>query len=499
MDVASALTSAQDSPGPAAEVSADLLDQLRRTVDDRGFVVGEALEPYSHDATFITCVPAVVLLPRSAEQVVQIMRICSATGIPVVARGAGTSLVGGPVPLAGGVVLSLERMDTIEVDAANACAVVGPGAINGHLQQAAGEHGLMYPPDPGSVDISTIGGNVACNAGGMSCLKYGVTADYVLGMTVVLADGTILRLGGRTRKRASGYRLAQLFVGSEGTLGVITEICLKLIPRPKHRSVGLVTYPSAVAAGEAVARLLGSGRLPCALELMDRGALEMVSAHLPADLAPDLAAILIIEQDGSDSEMVMTELQEMVGILGGIDNRIALDAVQRERLWGARRNIGKVLMGMRQNFFAEDISVPIARIPEMLASIELRALDSGLRIPVVGHAGDGNLHPMILFDDADRDKVGPIAAGFFSDAVALGGSISAEHGLGALKRDHASSEHDEPEMELMRAIKKVLDPSGILNPHKIFPEGPADGGFLDRQPGWGVKALGERERAELGA
>jgi glycolate oxidase subunit GlcD len=487
-------------PGPpAAAVPETVLDRLRAVVGSGGFISGDALEPYTHDATFMSGPVSAALLPRTTEAVAAILEICAARAVPVVARGAGTSLVGGPVALSGGVVLSLERMNGIEVDAANACAVVGAGVINGDLQRAAAASGLMYPPDPGSIDISTIGGNVACNAGGMSCLKYGVTADYVLGMTVVLAGGTVLHLGGRTRKRASGYRLAHLFVGSEGTLGVITEVTLKLIPRPKHRAVALVAYLSSVDAGDAVARLLGEGFLPCALELMDRGALEMVGANLPSGLPADLAAVLIIEQDGNDQEVVLEELQQMVEILGGVDNRVALDAPSRERLWKSRRDVGKVLMSMPQNFFAEDVSVPIASIPRMLQRVEELRVETGLNIPVVGHAGDGNLHPMILFADEQRALVGPIAAALFTTALELGGSISAEHGLGALKRDHAATEHDAPALALMREIKQLLDPTGILNPHKLLPEGPADARFLERLPGWGVKAAGTRDRAELGA
>ena len=353
--------------------------------------------------------------------------------------------------------------------------------------------------DPASWEISSIGGNVATNAGGMTCIKYGVTADYVTGMTVVLADGRTLRLGGRTRKRASGYRLLQLFVGSEGTLGVITEITLRLIPRPLCRAVALVAFTSTTDAGAAVTRLLGSGHLPSALELMDKGALELVSAQLPPGLSADLAAILIVEQDGHDRDTVNSDLYAMVDVLGGVDNRIAVDPAQTERLWAARRSVGKVLMSIPGNNFSEDVAVPVGRIPEMLSRIERLKAQTGVRIPVVGHAADGNLHPIVIFEEHERSKVGPIAARIFADAVDLGGSISAEHGLGALKRDHAGVEHAAEELELMRGIKDLLDPFGILNPHKIFPEGPADGLFLERQPGWGEQTASGRDRGELGA
>jgi glycolate oxidase len=458
------------------------LDELRAVVGDAGFVEGDALEPYTHDESFVRGAVAAALLPTSVDEVARVLAVCNDAGVAVMARGAGTSLVGGPVALDGGVVLSLERMDAIEVDAPNVCAVVGAGAINGDLQRAAADVGLWYPPDPSSVDISTIGGNVACNAGGICCLKYGVTADYVLGMTVVLADGGVLELGGRTRKRSSGYRLSQLFVGSEGTLGVITSVCVKLIPLPRARRAALVAFADSVAAGEAVARLLGAGHLPCALELIDRGALELVADHLPGGL-PDAGAALLVEQDGSDGAVVEEELQAIVAVLDGLEERIAVDAGQRERLWQARRDIGKVAGALPGGYFAEDVVVPISQIPAMLARIEEIRASSGLRIPVVGHAGDGNLHPLILIGDADRAQIGAAAAQIFEAAVALGGSISAEHGLGVLKRDHAALEHAERELGLMRALKAQLDPNGILNPHKVLPEGPADAGFLSRLPG----------------
>ena len=480
-------------------VPAETLAALREVVGAKGCIEGERLEPYTHDATFVTGHVEAALLPRSAAEVSRIMAICAAARVPVVTRGAGTGLVGGASPIAGGIVLSTELMNSIEIDAPNSCAVVGPGAINGDVRAAAAERGLTYPPDPASWEMSSIGGNVATNAGGMSCLKYGLTADYVLGMTVVLAGGATLELGGRTRKRASGYRLLHLFIGSEGTLGVITEICVRLIPRPKHRAVALVAYASTVDAGEAVTRLLGSGHMPSALELMDRGALDLVQAHLPAGLPAGLEAILIVEQDGGDVDVVQGDLEAMVAILGGIDNRVAVDSLQAERLWSARRSIGKVMMAMPGNNFSEDVAVPIGRIPEMLRRIDKIKAETGLHIPVVGHAGDGNLHPVVIFEEADRDKVGPAAATIFADAVDLGGSISAEHGLGSLKRDHAVVEHAPEELELMAGIKRLLDPHGILNPHKVLPEGPADGAFLERQPGWGRLNAAGRDKSELGA
>jgi glycolate oxidase len=460
------------------------MSELAEIVGQHHLITGEALEPFSHDATFVEGDVAAAILPATTAEVSHVLATCNRHRIPVVARGSGTSLVGGSVAIGGGVILSLERMNEIVIERGNVLAIVGAGAITGQIQEAASLTGLMYPPDPASLHMSSIGGNVACNSGGPSCLKYGLTADYVLGMTVVVANGQVLQLGGRTRKRASGYRLAQLFVGSEGTLGVVTEVILKLIPLPRHRATALVGFSSARDAADAIARLMGNGYLPAALELMDWGALELVRELLPAGFQSDFGCVLLIEHDGSSLDKVQSELEEMVVVLGGDDNRIAQSSSEREKLWDARRSFAKVLMAMPKNFFAEDVSVPIACIPEMLDRVHRLAAETGLRIPVVGHAGDGNLHPSFVFENHQRDLIGPAAARLFADAVELGGSISGEHGLGSLKRDHARREHSDLEFSLMRQLKRMFDPKGILNPHKVFPEGPADDAFLDRQPGW---------------
>jgi glycolate oxidase len=483
-----------------ATETSSLVERLQGAVGSEHVVLGDQLEPYSHDATFMDGPLPAAVLPGSAEEVAAVVRVCAETRTPLVARGAGTSLVGGSVPIGGAVVLSLERINHIEIDPANICAVAGSGAITGQIQEAAAVHGLMYPPDPASVQLSSIGGNVSCNAGGMSCLKYGVTADYVIGMTVVLADGTVLRLGGKTRKRASGYRLAQLFVGSEGTLGIVTEVILKLIPLPRHQATAMVGFLTIDAAAEAVRRVLTGGHFPAALELIDRTSMELVQEHLPAGFEPRLDAVLLVEQDGNDPEQVQRQLEQIVELLGGVDNRVAQSSAEREKLWNARRGFGKVLMAMRKNFFAEDVAVPISQIPEMVRRIGALAERTGLTIATVGHAGDGNLHPTFLFSDEQRHLVGPAAAQIFRDAIELGGSISAEHGLGALKRDYSELEHGPEAIGLMRRLKDVLDPAGILNPHKVFPEGRPDDLFLERQPGWGVRRAGEvRDRTEFGA
>lgn len=480
--------------------TAQLIKSLRGIVGPDNVLEGEPSERYSRDTSFLVATAACVALPSSTEEVSAILGLCNRLGVSVVARGSGTGGEGGAVPLSGGLVLSLERFKELEIDTSNLIAVAGAGVITLDLQDAAAAHGLMYPPDPGSVSICSIGGNVSTNAGGMVSIRYGVTADYVLGLTVVLADGTVLRLGGRTRKRSSGYRLLQLFIGSEGTLGVVTEVILKLIPRPRHRGTALIGYASVDDAGAAVSRLLQAGHFPVAIEIIDRSALRLVKQYLPAGFSHDVEAALIVEQDGNDKNYVELSLAAFVQLLGGVDNRIAQSEAERDGIWKARRSVGNELQGMPKNHFGGDVVVPIGLVPEMIRRVQRMSADTGLEIAIVGHAGDGNLHPTIIFTDAQRPLVGKAAAQIFRDALELGGSVSAEHGLGAVKRDFAEEEHGPEAMALMRKIKTAMDPHGILNPQKVFPQAPADDDFLARQPGWGARGEGEiKDRAEFRA
>jgi len=475
----------------------DLLPRLRAVVGESHVIVDERLEDYEHDGTFLQHRLTAAVLPADTEEVAAVVRLCAQTRTPLTTRGAGSGLVGGPVPLSGGIVLSLERLTELEIDAANLMAVAGAGVINGDLDAGAAAEGLMYPPDPASKMISTIGGNVACNSGGPHCLKYGLTADYVVGMTVVLADGSVLELGGRIRKRSSGYRLMHLFIGSEGTLGIVTRVIVKLIPRPRHHAAAMVGFETIEDAAAAVRRLLQSGHFPAALELMNQGALEIVGHLLPAGFKPGHEAVIIVEQDGNDREQVLLQLAEMVEILDGVDNRVAQSEAEREGIWNARRHFGRVLVEQRKNVFSEDIAVPIAMIPEMVHRFQALAEKHRISMPTVAHAGDGNLHPTLVFEEDQRHLVGPIAAQIFRDAVELGGTVSAEHGLGALKRDFAALEHGEAEIGWWRRLKEVFDPAGILNPHKVFPEQAADEHFLDQLPGWAVKLPSGRHRSEV--
>lgn len=470
---------------PISEVGfGALTDRLGEIVGPAHVLTGTEAQDYASDATFMRSEPALVVRPASTAEVAAVVAACRESGRPLVARGAGTSLVGGSVPLDEAVVLSLERFQDLEVDPANAVAVVGPGVITADVDRAAARHGLMYPPDPASVEMCSVGGNVACNSGGMRCLKYGVTADYVIGLTVVLADASVLRLGGRVRKRSSGYRLVQLFVGSEGTLGIVTEVVLKLIPRPPHRAAALVGFHTLEDASKAVSRVMGAGLLPSALELLDRNCLGLVREHLPADFDRTLGAALIVEQDGSDFDSVEAALMQLVEVMDGADNRVAQSGTERERLWRARREVPRILSSRPEGRFPEDVAVPLARIPDMVRRCEEISRSTGLAIYVYGHAGDGNLHPSVMFSASQKHLVGEAATAIFQAAVELGGTISAEHGLGALKRDHAALEHGPEAISLMRGIKRLLDPQGILNPHKLLPEGEVGPGFLEGLPGW---------------
>jgi glycolate oxidase len=480
--------------------TAQLIESLEAIVGRDNVLEGERSERYVHDTSFLAGTAACVALPATTDEVSAIMRLCDRLGTPVVARGSGTGGEGGAVPLSGGLVLSLERFKELAIDASNLVAVVGAGVITADLQEAAAACGLMYPPDPGSVSICSIGGNVSTNAGGMVSIRYGVTADYVIGLTVVLADGTVLRLGGRTRKRSSGYRLLQLFIGSEGTLGVVTEVILKLIPRPRHHGTALIGYAGVDDAGAAVSRLLQAGHFPVAIEIIDRSALALIKHYLPAGFSHDFEAALIVEQDGNDKDEVDRSLAAFVDLLGGVDNSIAQSEAEREGIWKARRSVGNELRGMPRNSFGGDVVVPIGQVPEMIRRIQRMSAGTGLEIAIVGHAGDGNLHPTVIFTDEQRPLVGKVAAQIFRDALELGGSVSAEHGLGAVKRDFAEEEHGPEAIALMRKIKTAMDPRGILNPQKVFPQAPADDDFLARQPGWGARGQGEiKDRSEFRA
>jgi glycolate oxidase len=437
----------------------------------------EDLAVYGYDGTFEDHRPEVVVLPKTTQQVSLVVALAGRERIPLVPRGMGSGLAAASVPFQGGIVLALTRMNRIlEIDEANSIAHVEAGVVTADLQTAVEKLGLFYPPDPSSNRHSTIGGNIACNAGGPRCLKYGVTGDYVLGLTVVLADGRLIHTGGKLIKDVVGYDLNALFTGSEGTLGVITGALLRLIAKPKFAYTALVEFNKLEDASRTVGIILSEGIVPAALELMDETAIVCVEEALHLDLPLDVEAILLVETDGRDEDSVLHEIDEVSKICRGMGARrvkVARDEGERANLWQARRSVSPALARKAPNKLGEDITVPRSAIPEAVRRLKAISAKFGLPIVIFGHAGDGNLHPNILFDKRDPAQwkiVGQMAAEEFSLALELGGTLSGEHGVGALKRPYLQEALGLVSLEIQKRIKAALDPTNILNPGKVYPE-----------------------------
>ena len=437
-------------------------------------VVGEdAVAPasdrgrYSTDESGAARDPDVVVRPADVGAVAAVLAFASERAIPVTPMGARSGLSGGAVPSRKGIALSLERLDMLgPVDRDNLRISVGAGARTVDVQRAALDAGLFYPPDPASLARSSIGGNIATNAGGPRCFKYGVTADYVLSLEAVTADGRIFRTGPATRKNATGVRLAQLLVGSEGTLAVVTEATLRLVAAPAGRVAATASFDSVDAAGQAVAAIVAEGLTPSALELLDADCVELV--RLPA-----AQAMLLVEVDGDEAESLAAQLQRVERALrhaGARDIEPADDEEHIERLWEARRALSPALTSAAAHHLFQDVCVPPAAIPDALRRIAEIADRRRLRIPVFGHAGDGNLHPSVLYDDErDAETAHAAEADILCAAVELGGTISAEHGIGLLKVPFLAEVVDPVALELARSLKRAFDPRGILNPGKLLP------------------------------
>jgi glycolate oxidase len=457
-----------------------LLEALRAAMPpERVYGTPEDLAVFGYDGTWELHRPDAVVTPLSAEEVAAAVRVAAAMAVPVVPRGGGTGLAGGSVPVEGGVVISTTMMNRVlDIDVPNMVAVVQPGVVTAQLQAEMERLGLFYPPDPQSLRQCTIGGNVATTAGGPRCLKYGTTRDYVLGLQVVLADGRVIRTGGKMIKVQTGYNLTQLFIGSEGTLGVITEVTLRLIPKPRHRGTVMAVFNTLDDAAETVNKILLAGITPLALEMMDNACIRSVMAYKPFGLPLDAGTILLIDQDGSDLRVVQQELAEMAEECrggGAVDVRQAANRQESDALWAARRAVSPALARLKPNKLGEDISVPRAQIPAMVRKVGEIALRNRLAIPLFGHIGDGNLHPNILCDLKDpqeMERVQRAAREIFEAAVSLGGTLSGEHGIGTLKRGFLSESLDAATIEMMQRIKWALDPDNRLNPGKIFPVPP---------------------------
>ncbi|MBI2911728.1 MAG: FAD-binding protein [Chloroflexi bacterium] len=471
-------------------VEPGLLEELRALLGPAQVHAGPAeLVAYSYDGTFQQAVPALAVTPGSTAEVQAVVTLAAKHDLPIIPRGAGTGLAGGTIPSEGALVLSLARMSRVlEVDRANQVVVAEAGVVTADLQRRVEREGLFYPPDPASLQQCTIGGNVATNAGGPRCLKYGVTKDYVLGLTVVLADGREMPLGGKVIKSSTGYQLGQLFVGSEGTLGIVTEVILRLLPLPRERAALVAHFDRLEDAAEAVVRIVASGLTPAALELLDALCIQIVEEHVAMGLPLDAEALLIIEQDGSDAATV----QRQIGELGELCRaarasavQVSRDAAEREAVWTARRAMSPALGRRSPNKLGEDIVVPRSQLPSIIRRIRAIGEEHGFEIPVFGHAGDGNLHPNILFDrrrPGEMERLERAAEAIFRAALDLGGTLSGEHGIGTLKREFIEAARGSVAVDVMRALKAALDPKGILNPGKVLPVRGAGSGFLTTLP-----------------
>ncbi|MBN2161065.1 MAG: FAD-binding protein [Spirochaetes bacterium] len=437
----------------------------------------EILEAYARDETSdLSAMPDILVRAESVEDVRAVMEFCNTHGLPVIPRGAGTGVTGGAVPVRGGVVLSLEKMNRIiEIDRENMVAVVEPGAITRDIQDAARAEGLMYPPDPASLDSCSIGGNVAENAGGPRAVRYGTTRDYVLGLEFVLADGSVITTGGKFVKNATGYNLSGILIGSEGTLAVVTKIVLRLVPAPLFTFDMLLPFPSLVEAMNVVYGILLNRVVPATIEFMERDAIDLAAKFLEREMPfPDAGAHLLIQVDGNHEQAVFNDL-DAIGKLSCADPDtiiIAQSPEQRERLWKARRSIRDAIKKFYPVFLAEDCVVPRSRIPEFMSDLKNYLETKDLRSVMFGHAGDGNVHIDVLKGDMEYEAwtqgLPELKREIYRRAIALGGTITGEHGIGFIRKDYLSLALSRDEIELLKRIKKAFDPKGILNPGKIF-------------------------------
>lgn len=435
----------------------------------------EDLIPYSFDGTAtLKQLPRAVVFPRHAQDVSAVLKLAQAHHTPVVTRGSGTGLSGGSVPVEGALALCLVKLDRIlELDPRNLTLRAESGVVTQKIYDAADAAGLFYPPDPGSMKISTIGGNVAENAGGLRGLKYGVTRDYVMGLEVVLASGDICWLGGKCVKDVAGYNLRDLFIGSEGTLGVITQVLLKLLPRPAARQTLLATYAMMEAAAEAVSAIIAAKIIPCTLEFLDRKTIRCVEDYAHVGLPTDAEALLLIETDGHPAAVAdeATQIEKLCQAHGATTVKRAASAKEAARLTSARRSAFSALARVKPTTILEDATVPRSELAKMIRFVQQTAAKHRLDIATFGHFGDGNLHPTFLTNERDTDEMHRVEAAMkeiFDYALSLGGTITGEHGVGLAKKAFLKQQLGDASYALLKQIKQTLDPNGILNPGKIF-------------------------------
>ncbi len=434
----------------------------------------DVVEAYSHDRAIFEGhgTASVLVMPRTTEQVVAAVEAAREADVPIVPRGAGTGLTGAANAVDGCMVLSLHRMDEIlEIDETNRTCRVQPGVINSDLKAAVAERGLFYPPDPASFEMSSIGGNVATNAGGLCCVKYGVTRDYVMGLTVVMANGEVMRTGRKTIKSTTGFDLTGLFVGSEGVLGIITEITLKLVTAPPPPATAVAYFPELEPAGTAIVEIFRQGHEPSLMEIVDQASLRQVEAVFPMDLDVDAACLLLMQTSGESAPERIAAISAICEEHGAsfvyhVDDPHEGDMLieVRRKVWPAFEHLGKALL-------PEDVAVPRQHLPELLAGITEIAERHQVQLPTIGHAGDGNMHPLLVFDGNDPEETARAKAAFediISLALRLDGTIAGEHGVGTLKKPYVERELDPVQLAVQRSMRTLLDPEGRLNPGKAL-------------------------------
>jgi len=463
-------------PPTSDRIDSAFIKSLREIVGPENVLTSpEDLIPYGFDGTAVLKAKAsCVVLPRNTEAVAHVVKLAASRNVPIVSRGSGTGLSGGSVPVAGGIVLCLVHLNAIlELDTANLTILCETGVITKAIDDAATPHGLFYPPDPGSMKISTIGGNVANNSGGLRGLKYGVTRDYVMGMEVVLANGEIAWLGSKCVKDVAGYSLKDLFIGSEGTLGIITKVLLKLVPRPAARRTLLASFDSMTAAAKTVSDIIEKQIIPCTLEFLDKKTCASVEAYAKVGLPTEAAAVVLMETDGPVS-VVEDEVAAMAAIArenGAIEVEQAKDDAHATRLASARRTAFSALARIRPTTILEDVTVPRSRLVEIVEFVEEVGVRHRLEVATFGHFGDGNVHPTILTDETDEEEMERVEAALaeiFTKTIELGGTITGEHGVGLAKKPFLPQQFADASYPLLKQIKGAIDPHGLLNPGKIF-------------------------------
>jgi len=442
---------------------------------DNVLTAAEDLIPYSFDGTAaLRQMPGCVVFANTTEQVAAVLKLANQNRVPVVTRGSGTGLSGGSLPVPDCIVLCLAKMDKIlELDRANLTLLAEAGATTQAISDMATATGLFYPPDPGSMKISTIGGNVAENSGGLRGLKYGITRNYVMGLEVVLPSGEVLWTGNKCVKDVAGYSLKDLFIGSEGTLGVITKVLLKIIPRPAAKKTLLATFAQMDQAAQAVSDIIAAQIIPCTLEFLDRTTIRCVEDFAKVGLPLDCEALLLMETDGHAAAVneEAARMEEIARQNGAVQVRVAKDEAEASRLAAARRSAFSALARVAPTTILEDATVPRSELARMIRSVDAIAKKYALRIGTFGHMGDGNLHPTFLTDERDREEMHRVEEAFkeiFAEAIRLGGTITGEHGVGVAKKSFLPKFAGDPSMRVMRELRHALDPNGILNPGKMF-------------------------------